>query len=98
MTNPKPPHTANINAPPSAPDLSKYMHLLDDPDIPEDQKEELLRTLWAILMQFIALDIPISDAPQKPCGQLADGDVSSSFDRAIMASSKASRTKTGGRV
>ena len=40
-------------------DVDKYQELLDDVDIPDEQKLELIETLWNIVVQFIDLGFGI---------------------------------------
>jgi len=41
--------------PADSPDLEKYRHHLDELDLTEEQKQELLITLWQIMTQFVDL-------------------------------------------
>ena len=41
--------------PAGSPDLEKYRHHLDEFDLTEEQKQELLITLWQIMTQFVDL-------------------------------------------
>lgn len=36
-------------------DINKYQHFLDDANIPQEQKEELLKSLWSIVCEFIKI-------------------------------------------
>ena len=36
-------------------DYEKYAHLLDDPDMSEEDKQKLLQIIWNIVMDFVAL-------------------------------------------
>lgn len=36
-------------------DVEKYQHFLDDADLSEAQKEEVLRALWSIICNFVEL-------------------------------------------
>lgn len=52
-------------------DYERYEHLLDDPNLTEDQKRELLQTLWSVVVEFVSLGFgvhPLQQA-QKPCGE-----------------------------
>ena len=40
-------------------DVDYYQSFLDDSDIPEDKKRELIETLWAIMVQFVDMGIGI---------------------------------------
>ena len=39
----------------ASPELEKYRHHLDEFDLTEEQKDELLVTLWQIMIQFVDL-------------------------------------------
>ncbi len=39
----------------ASPELEKYRHHLDEFDLTEEQKDELLVTLWQIMTQFVDL-------------------------------------------
>jgi hypothetical protein len=55
-------------------DLEAYMPLLEDTDISDDQKLELLRALYAIMASFVDLGFSLEASP---CGQpQKDGDPS----------------------
>lgn len=56
-------------------DVEYYQSLLDDVDISEEQKQEFIETMWAIMVQFVdmgfgieatqlALDSKLSDRPE----------------------------------
>lgn len=47
-------------------DLEAYMPLLEDTDIPDDQKLELLRALYAIMASFVDLGFSLET---HPCGK-----------------------------
>ncbi len=47
-------------------DLEAYMPLLEDTDIPDDQKMELLRALYAIMASFVDLGFTVDT---NACGQ-----------------------------
>ncbi len=47
-------------------DLEAYMPLLEDTDIPDDQKLELLRALYAIMASFVDLGFSLET---DPCGK-----------------------------
>ena len=47
-------------------DLEAYMPLLEDSDIPDDQKLELLRALYAIMASFVDLGFSLETSP---CGK-----------------------------
>tara|TARA_R110002094_G_scaffold99832_1_gene100093 strand:+ start:1542 stop:1922 length:381 start_codon:yes stop_codon:yes gene_type:complete len=50
-------------------DLEAYMPLLEDTDIPEAEKMELLRALYAIMASFVDLGFSLEASP---CGKLAE--------------------------
>ena len=52
-------------------DVEKYAHLLDDPDLTDQQKQEFLQTVWNIIVGFVDLGFgvhPIQQA-QDNCGE-----------------------------
>lgn len=49
-------------------DVSKYMHMLDDADMDEPQKQEFLETLWTIMVGFVDLGFGVHPT-QEACGQ-----------------------------
>lgn len=40
-------------------DVDYYQSFLDNDDIPEDKKRELIETLWAIMVQFVDMGVGI---------------------------------------
>ncbi len=50
-------------------DVSRYEEWLDDPALSEAQKEEILGSLWSIIMCFIDLGFGVSPL-EEACGQL----------------------------
>ena len=54
-------------------DVDYYQSFLDDADIPDDKKQELIETLWNIVVQFVDLGFgihPLQQADNSPEGQL----------------------------
>lgn len=49
-------------------DIGKYQALLDDCDLSEEQKEEVLRALWSIVVTFVELGFGVHPL-QEVCGQ-----------------------------
>jgi hypothetical protein len=56
------------STPPLAFDADKYAPYVADFDMSEEQKQELLETLWSIMQTFVNLGLDISKADL--CGQL----------------------------
>ncbi|WP_208348946.1 hypothetical protein [Pseudaestuariivita rosea] len=52
-------------------DWEAYLPLLEDEDIPDDQKRELIETLWSIVVAFVDLGFGIHPV-QQSCGELED--------------------------
>ncbi len=50
-------------------DVDKYQKYLDDPALSDDQKEEIIRALWSIMMAFADLGFGIHPI-QEACGQV----------------------------
>jgi hypothetical protein len=49
-------------------DVEKYQHLLDAPDMSEDQKKELLEALWLFVVSFVDLGFDMQSA-EDTCGK-----------------------------
>ena len=49
-------------------DWEAYLPLIEDPDVPEDQKRELIQTLWSIVVSFVDMGFGLTPVPQS-CGQ-----------------------------
>ena len=49
-------------------DVERYQALLDDPDLSDTQKEEIMRTLWMVMMAFADLGFGVHPA-QQVCGK-----------------------------
>ncbi|PHS22813.1 MAG: hypothetical protein COA84_12100 [Robiginitomaculum sp.] len=75
------PKAKNPNASPVLElDIEKYLGDIDEFDMTEEQKIELLQTLWDIMGQFVAMGFDI-ETPDKNCGQER---LDSSADSTIM--------------
>ena len=61
MTNPSPP-SPNIRF-----DWQDWLPFFEDTDIPDDQKQELIETLWALVLSFVDLGFDVSAHPEN-CG------------------------------
>jgi hypothetical protein len=55
-------------------DYEAYAHMLDDPDLSEDQKREVLQAIWNIVVQFVSLGFGVHPVQQTQgsCGKPAD--------------------------
>lgn len=51
-------------------DVDLYQNFLDETELSEDQKREILQAVWIVLVGFIDLGFKI--APQNTCGQVGD--------------------------
>lgn len=54
-------------------DYELYAHYLDDEDLTEEEKEEFLRSLWNLIVEFMSLGYeihPVQHA-QEACGKLS---------------------------
>ena len=51
-------------------DVAKYQAYLDDPALSEDQKEEIIKALWSIMVAFVDLGFGVHPA-QEVCGKPA---------------------------
>ena len=56
------PDTAPLQAPTLA--LERYRHLLDDSELTEAQADELLTTLWNVMVQFVDLGFGVNTIPK----------------------------------
>lgn len=61
----------NTNRPRASIDWEAYLPLIKDGDIPEDQKRELIETLWWIMLAFVDLGFDLHPI-QQGCGELPD--------------------------
>lgn len=52
-------------------DFERYAPLLEDADISEDQKRDLLQALWSIIIGFVDLGFEV-DCEQTACGQVPE--------------------------
>lgn len=50
-------------------DVQKYQAYLDNPNIDDDQKEEIVRAVWSIMVSFMELGLGVHPV-QQACGQL----------------------------
>lgn len=48
-------------------DEAKYLPYLDDIDLDEAQKRELMRLVWAIMRTWVVMDLPMDS-----CGQIIE--------------------------
>lgn len=53
-------------------DYDLYAHYLDDADLTEDQKREVLQAIWNIIVEFVSLGFGVHPAQQVEiaCGKL----------------------------
>jgi hypothetical protein len=53
-------------------DFELYAHYLDDDDLTEDQKREILQAIWNIIVEFVSLGFGVHPAQQVEiaCGKL----------------------------
>ena len=56
-------------------DFDRYAHFLDDSDLSEDQKRELLQTVWNVVCGFVALGFEVHPFQQakNSCGEFDSG-------------------------
>lgn len=52
-------------------DVEKYQAFLDDTDLSETQKEQLIEALWSIIVSFVELGFGVHPV-QEACGQLPE--------------------------
>lgn len=53
-------------------DVNLYQHYLDNADLTEEQKQELLQTLWQIVCEFVQMGFNINPVGQAQCGSGKD--------------------------
>lgn len=65
-------------------DYERYAALLEGADLSEDQKRELLQTIWNIIVEFVSLGFSVHPLHHMEiaCGQLVDGAPSAPFAEA----------------
>lgn len=67
--------SAEVCAQPSVPalrfDWTDWLPYLEDQDIPEEQKREIIETLWSIVVAFVDLGWQLNPRPEF-CGQPLD--------------------------
>ncbi len=61
----------NTNRPKASIDWETYLPLIEDEDIPDEQKRELIETLWWIMLAFVDLGFDLHPV-QQGCGELPD--------------------------
>lgn len=72
-------------------DVEKYEHLLDDSDLSETQKREVLEALWAIIVAFVDLGFGVHPV-QQACGEVEKGlDLSARTDSHEISSGNISK-------
>jgi len=49
-------------------DVERYQHLLDDPALSEEQKQQIIEALWSIIVNFVELGFGVHPV-QEACGQ-----------------------------
>lgn len=54
-------------------DVEKYQAWLDDPDLTDKQKEQIVEALWQIILTFVDLGFGVAPL-QDACGQLPEND------------------------
>lgn len=54
-------------------DVKLYQHYLDNADLTEEQKQELLQTLWQIICEFVQIGFNISPVEQAQYSSGKDG-------------------------
>ena len=69
-SDPPDPETPNTLKPLSA-DLSRFAHHLEGTSLSDAQKQDMLETLWALMIQFVDLGFGLSPT-QNICGQLVE--------------------------
>ena len=62
-------------------DIDRYLSLLDDEDIPEDQKRDIHRNPMVDHGQFRRSRLPNPSGVNKVCGQNTDEELTASLDR-----------------
>lgn len=75
-------------------DVAKYQAYLDDPSLSDDQKEEIVRALWTIIVAFVELGFGVSPT-QQACGQIPERlDERANSDSNLISSADTDLSKT----
>ena len=53
-------------------DLQEWLPYIEGSELTEDQKEEMIETLWSIVLTFVDLGWGVHSAPQETSGQNPD--------------------------
>lgn len=53
-------------------DWEAWLPYIEDSSLSDAQKQQMIESLWAIVVAFVDLGWEIRDAPQESCGQALD--------------------------
>lgn len=79
-------------------DTERYQAMLDAPDLSEDQKRELIETLWQVVVGFIDLNVEIcitDEGAGESCGKPANLTQSATCDALPVVKSSIPLMKSG---
>ncbi len=71
-------------------DWQEWLPYVEDSDLTDAQKREMIETLWAIVIAFVDLGWEVSDAEQETCGQALD--LRAALEAAVLYSKASSAT------
>ena len=78
-------------------DYEKYARFLENSNLSEMQKQELLQALWNIIASFVSLGFgvhPLQQMESRPCGQIAnEGELSGAQSPNLIESEPANQLK-----
>mmetsp|Transcript_23905 Transcript_23905/g.43460 ORF Transcript_23905/g.43460 Transcript_23905/m.43460 type:complete len:91 (-) Transcript_23905:1631-1903(-) len=53
-------------------DWQDWLPYMEDTDLTDAQKREMIETLWSIVLAFVDLGWDVTDSPKETCGQVLD--------------------------
>lgn len=86
---PETPPTASQSKPILQFDWEEWLPYVEDSDLTDDQKREMIEALWSIVVAFIDLGWDVSDAPQETSGQTLD--LKAALEAAVLNSKEQER-------
>ena len=70
-------------------DWQEWLPYVEDSDLTDDQKREMIETLWSIAIAFVDLGWDVADAPQETSGQILD--LKAALEAAVLNSNEQER-------
>jgi len=81
-----PPPTTPDTSPTLQFDWQEWLPFVEDSDLTDDQKREMIETLWSIVIAFVDLGWDVIDAPEETGGQSLD--LKAALEAAVLNSKK----------